>query len=280
MFNRQEQEKLIQVKMNKGVKFWKFSFLIVWAALFVPSQAHLGLLAAASVGSVSLAWDASTQPGLTGYKIYYGTASRTYGPPVTIGNQTQYTVTGLVPGTYYFTLTAYDTSGQESSFSNEVSTAIKDVAPAVISGVTSAAVTASTATIAWTTDEGSDSQVDYGGTTAYGNSTPLLSSLVTSHSQALAGLTPGSLYHYRVKSRDAAGNLAVSGDFTFTTTAGSSCDINGDGVLNVLDLQVLANTILGTQSCPGNCDIDRDGKIDVVDLQVFGNILLGVRSCQ
>src|SRR5205814_10061232 len=43
------------------------------------------------------------------------------------------------------------------------------------------------------------------------------SDLVLSHSQALSGLTPATLYHYRVKSKDAAGNLATSGDFTLTT---------------------------------------------------------------
>jgi len=35
----------------------------------------------------------------------------------------------------------------------------------------------------------------------------------------VSGLLASTLYHYRVKSRDAVGNLAVSGDFTFTTAA-------------------------------------------------------------
>ena len=43
--------------------------------------------------------------------------------------------------------------------------------------------------------------------------------MVTSHSASLSGLAANTLYHYRVKSRDAAGNLATSGDFTFTTAA-------------------------------------------------------------
>jgi hypothetical protein len=45
--------------------------------------------------------------------------------------------------------------------------------------------------------------------------------LITGHSAAVIGLSASTLYHYRVRSRDAAGNLAVSGDFTFTTTAAS-----------------------------------------------------------
>ena len=43
--------------------------------------------------------------------------------------------------------------------------------------------------------------------------------LTTVHSQSLSGLAAGTVYHYRVKSRDAAGNLATSADATLTTPA-------------------------------------------------------------
>src|SRR5204862_8232969 len=97
-----------------------------------------------------------------------------------------------------------------------------DTTAPVISAVTSSSLTAVGATIAWTTNEASDSQVDYGPTTAYGSSSALSVSLVTAHSATLSGLTGTTLYHYRVKSRDAAGNLATSGDFTFTTLDGTA----------------------------------------------------------
>src|SRR5439155_16354498 len=48
--------------------------------------------------------------------------------------------------------------------------------------------------------------------------------LSTDHSDTLSGLTPGTLYHYRVRSRDAAGNLANSADGTFTTAASTPTD--------------------------------------------------------
>src|SRR2546422_4299700 len=67
------------------------------------------------------------------------------------------------------------------------------------------------ATITWTTNEASDSQVEYGPTTAYGRSTARNASLVTSHPQTLSGLTAGTLYHYRVKSQDAAGARGARG---------------------------------------------------------------------
>src|SRR5687768_17302068 len=89
----------------------------------------------------------------------------------------------------------------------------------VIWGVTASAVTSSQATISWTTDTPSDSQVDYGSTTSYGNASALNAALVTAHSVTITGLSSGRLYHFRVRSRDAAANLAVSVDYTFTTPA-------------------------------------------------------------
>src|SRR5437773_5772858 len=43
--------------------------------------------------------------------------------------------------------------------------------------------------------------------------------MVTSHNISLIGLSASTLFHYRVRSKDGSGNLAVSGDFTFTTQA-------------------------------------------------------------
>jgi len=95
-----------------------------------------------------------------------------------------------------------------------------DVTPPIISNVAASNITTSSATINWNTNEASDSQVEYGLTTSYGNTTSLNTSLVISHSVGLSGLSANTLYHYRVKSKDAAGNLATSDDFTFTTSAG------------------------------------------------------------
>src|SRR5208282_3085268 len=55
---------------------------------------------------------------------------------------------------------------------------------------------------------------------SYGTSSALNSTLVLSHSVVVSSLTPATLYHYRVKSRNAAGVLSTSGDFTLTTANG------------------------------------------------------------
>ncbi|HEY2987978.1 MAG TPA: carbohydrate-binding protein, partial [Candidatus Binatia bacterium] len=98
-----------------------------------------------------------------------------------------------------------------------------------ISAVSVPLVSTSTATVTWSTNESSDSQVEYGTTTSYGASTSLIASMVISHMQNLSGLSPNRLYHYRVKSKDGAGNTAVSSDGMFTTlaTSGTSSPFSG-----------------------------------------------------
>jgi hypothetical protein len=98
-----------------------------------------------------------------------------------------------------------------------------DTTPPSITGVQSSGVSGSGASIGWTTNEAATSQVEYGTTTSYGALTTLDPALVSSHSVAVVGLNAGTLYHYRVKSSDAAGNPATSGDFTFTTGTAPSC---------------------------------------------------------
>ncbi|MFA6001736.1 MAG: DNRLRE domain-containing protein, partial [Thermoleophilia bacterium] len=73
------------------------------------------------------------------------------------------------------------------------------------------------ASIKWSTDEGSDSQVEYGTTTSYGSSTVLDAAILNQHTVLLPGLTEDTVYHYRVKSTDSFGNQNISGDSVFQT---------------------------------------------------------------
>lgn len=134
-------------------------------------------------------------------------------------------LTSLMANTkYYYKVVSADNSGNTStsdiqSFTTLALTAPPDTTPPALSGISANSLTTSGATITWTTNESADSQVEYGLTSSYGSTTPLDSSLVASHSVSLSGLSSGTTYHYRVKSKDAAGNLATSGDQTFTTSA-------------------------------------------------------------
>src|ERR1700730_12689928 len=60
----------------------------------------------------------------------------------------------------------------------------------LITNVSSPGVTSSSATIIWTTDTASDSQVAYGTTSAYGLFSALDTGLVTSHTLTISGLAP------------------------------------------------------------------------------------------
>jgi len=84
------------------------------------------LPSAALAGSAVLHWQSNSDSDLGGYRIYYGTQSRHYGPYIPVDKAvSEYTLNGLVDGrTYYFALTAVDTSGNESGFSAEVSKTI------------------------------------------------------------------------------------------------------------------------------------------------------------
>jgi hypothetical protein len=103
-----------------SIKMMKIFFLILLLTipLFIQS---------AWAADIRLAWAPNNEPDLAGYKVYYGTASRTYGPPINVANVTTYTLTNLTPGKKYFiAVTAYDTSNTESGYSNEVA---KEPAP-------------------------------------------------------------------------------------------------------------------------------------------------------
>ena len=57
---------------------------------------------------------------LAGYKVYYGPASGNYTQSIDVGNYTGAVINDLPPGTWCFSVTAYDTAGNESGFSAEL----------------------------------------------------------------------------------------------------------------------------------------------------------------
>ncbi|MGB6685790.1 MAG: fibronectin type III domain-containing protein [Candidatus Acidiferrum sp.] len=130
----------------------------------------------------------------------------------------QMSLTGLAPGTlYHFRVQSVDANGDSAS-SSDSTFATTGGLPA-ISGVTASNITTSGATIIWTTNTNTSSQVSYGTTAAYGQKSALNSTLASSHSITLSGLTASTMYHYQAVSVDGSGNQVTSADFTFTTTA-------------------------------------------------------------
>ncbi|MFV1975927.1 MAG: fibronectin type III domain-containing protein [Candidatus Scalindua sp.] len=73
------------------------------------------------VSQVTISWNANTEPDLAGYKVHYGISSGNYDTNADIGNETSYALSNLASGvTYYITVTAYDSSGNESVYSDEL----------------------------------------------------------------------------------------------------------------------------------------------------------------
>lgn len=98
-------------------RLWGLSLFALGCALAFLARPHTCVGAA-----FTLAWDPNQEPDLAGYKLYYGTSSGSYQQSLNVGNLTQYSLGGLQDGvTYFFAVTAYDTEGNESGYSNEVS---------------------------------------------------------------------------------------------------------------------------------------------------------------
>ena len=149
-------------------------------------------------------------------------------------NTVSHTVTlrGLDPSTvYYLQARSADASSNEGKDSNGgtgytfTTTAGGDETPPEITNISAGTPTYSSVTITWTTNELSNSLVDFGTSVSYGTTQGNSADSVASHSVTLTGLTPSTTYYYRVKSIDVSGNL-ISDDnsgngHTFTTAAGA-----------------------------------------------------------
>ncbi len=78
--------------------------------------------------------------------------------------------------------------------------------------------------VLWATDEPATSRMEYGPTTSYGAS--VNSSILTrDHHQLATGLATNQTYHFRLRSKDAAGNETVSEDFTIKLSAKPFLDL-------------------------------------------------------
>lgn len=146
---------------------------------------------------------------ITAYKSTNGTSWTSIGSTTISMSQTVYV--GLAVTSHVNTTLTTDT------FDNISVTGSADTQSPAISSVSAGSINQNGGSISWNTDEPSTSQIEYGTTTAYGSTTSLNSTLTTTHSQVVSGLDQDTTYHYRVRSADAAGNVGISGDYTFHT---------------------------------------------------------------
>ena len=139
------------------------------------------------------------------------------------------TVSGLAEGSYIWQARVRNTTTNEYS-----AWVLKGASPdfridltlPVISSISSGSPGTNSATITWTTNEGATTQVQYNTTGSFvancatnNDCNTLDSSLLTSHSVSLSNLNSGTTYYYRVRSKDAANNEAISSNNSFVTTS-------------------------------------------------------------
>jgi hypothetical protein len=88
--------------------------------------------AAAQAATLRLAWDANPETDVIGYRVRYGTASRSYSVTIDVGNRTTFAIPNLAHGVrYYIAVQAYNRAGLSSALSAEVNgTAVLDSTPA------------------------------------------------------------------------------------------------------------------------------------------------------
>ncbi len=112
-----------RIKKNFTIHFLLFSICVL---AFFSCTIHT------FAANVRLTWSPNSEADLAGYKMYYGRKPRTgdcpqggYTNSVYVGNVTSHTFVGLKNNEkYFFSLSAVDTSGNESCFSEEVSKVI------------------------------------------------------------------------------------------------------------------------------------------------------------
>ena len=197
--------------------------------------------------TVTLAWDASTTETVTGYKLHWGTASGNYQTTVDTGDVLQFTLLNMPSGIeLFFVATAYDGSGNESGYSNEVSATLSvpegppgpegpegpvgPVGPigpqgpkgdpgdpgsaSQVQGPCTVTVTSKTALLAWKTAEPATSRIEYQYPGGMFNSLVVNTATVTDHTVNLGSLTGGKVYTYTVINQTAGGEvLQATGTF-------------------------------------------------------------------
>jgi Fibronectin type III domain len=117
------------------------SIVATKAFTFFCSPGFLPILVAeATAGSVVLAWDSNSEPDLAGYRIHYGTVATPYAKLAEV-KTTSATSSDLVNGvTYTFVVTTYNTSGNESEYSERISYTMgssRVIPPAVLANISS-----------------------------------------------------------------------------------------------------------------------------------------------
>ncbi len=231
-------------------------------------------------GSISLGTTTATLGWTTNElsvsTLEYGTTT-SYGTQATLSLSALLahtaSLTGLTAGTtYYYCIHSTDVAGNTAnscghSFATDSASAPADVTAPVIS-LTASTPTSSGATVTWTTNELANTQVQYGTTTSYGSSTDLDPILALTHSVDIAGLSASTTYHYRVKSIDDAGNVALGSDQTVTTSSTPQVQVSSVAISAIETTSITTSGVTITWQT----DVPADSQIEYGDSENLGTL--------
>jgi uncharacterized repeat protein (TIGR03803 family) len=198
-----------------------------------------------------------------GNSISYGTVG-----PIPPGNTSDgtdpelvtFTLTGLTPGTTIHYRLKGTTAGN-ATYYGQNRTFTTPQPPTVVTGA-ALSITASGASLQGTVNPNGNAsswQFDYGTTTAYGQSLPLVPGVTGSGTSpevvnvTLTGLLPNTTYHYRLRATSSNGT-ANGSDATFTTSS------------NILSWrQQYFGIMTNTGDAHNDADPDRDGVVNLLE---------------
>ena len=177
--------------------------------------------------SLTLNWTAATDNvSVAGYDVYQNSVKIN----TSLITTTRLNVTGLSQATTYsFVVKAVDGSGNTSAASSTLNVTTADAqAPTAPTGLTSSNLTSTSLTLNWTA---STDNVGVAGYDVYRNSVKINTSIVTTTTYNVTGLTPSTAYSFFVQARDAAGNISAnSNTINVTTPVAPGC--TGTGAIN------------------------------------------------
>ncbi len=197
----------------------------VYATTFslLPVNAPSGLTATAvSTNQIDLSWTDNSN-NEDGFYIERKTGvGGTYTQIASVGiGVTNYSDTGLTPGTtYYYTVKAYNLVG-ESAYSSEVYATTFSLLPVnAPSGLTATAVSTNQIDLSWTDNSNNEDGFYIERKTGVGGTYAQIDTIganVTIYSDT--GLTTETIYYYRIKAYNIAGNSNYSNEVYATTFA-------------------------------------------------------------
>jgi hypothetical protein len=223
-----------------------------------------------SASQINLYWQDNTADE-TGFVVERKTGAAGTWAQVgtTAANMTTYSSTGLAGGTTYFYRVQATSGAGSSGYSNEASATTSSSLPTITvfqpasgSAGTVVAITGTNLT---------------GATSVMFNTTAASAFTVVSSTQINATVPPGATTG-RISVTTPSGTATSAATFTVNQST-SRCDLNRDASVNVLDIQLMVNTILVVPGSPAAADLNNDGSTNVLDLQLLVNVVLGLRSC-